>query len=171
MSYLLKRSMGPLWLGQCNGQSVGTLSQREQLIVETHGPGYQDEVVSYSPCDPLSLVSRRGSLMSIILLVNIWWANGNTCLDTNAAVETGKPHPVTEGMGEDTRVDIAGADEDKSSEEAKQRGVCKLEEGPSHGQDKRDARVGDAELVQVVDMGDAKVKWGQEDDLFAGEAG
>lgn len=163
--------MGPLFLGQCNRQSVGTLGQREQLVIKAHGPSYQDEVVSYSPCDSFSLVRRRGSLISIIFFVNVWRADGDTCLDTNAAVEAREPHPVAEGMGEDTCVDIAGTHKDESSEEAEQRGVGELEEGASNCQDEWDARVGDAELVQVVDMGDAEVEWGQEDDLLAGEAG
>lgn len=74
-------------------------------------------------------------------------------------------------MGQDTRVDIAGAHKDKGGEEAEERGVCKLEEGTGNCQGEGDLSVGDAELVQVVDVGNAKVEWGQEDDLLAGEAG
>lgn len=99
---------------------MAALGQWEQLVVKTHGPSYQDEVIGYSPCDSLSVVGRCGSLISIILFVDIWRADGHTCLDPNATVEAGEPHPIAKGMGEDTCVDIAGAHENESSEEAEQ---------------------------------------------------
>lgn len=74
-------------------------------------------------------------------------------------------------MDQDTRVNIAGAHKDKGGEKAEERGVGELEEGAGNCQGEWDLGVGDAELVQVVDMGNAKVEWGQEDDLLAGEAG
>ena len=170
----MKRTTGGLLLGPGElslRKKYGTVTAWPTRLAETHGPSDQDEVVGYRQCDSLSPVRRCASLIIIILFVNVWRTNGYTCLDTHAAIETREPHPVAEGMGQDACVDIAGARKDESSEKAKQRGVGELEERASECHDEWDAWVGDAELVQVVDMGDAEIEWGQEDDLLAGEAG
>ena len=74
-------------------------------------------------------------------------------------------------MRQDTSVDISSPDEDESCKEAKQRGVCELEERAGYGDEEWDFGVSYAELVEVVEMCNAKVQRGKEDDLLAGELG
>lgn len=98
------------------------------------------------------------------------WSNRLARLHAYPTVEPWQAHPVAEAVGEDDRVHIACAYEDKGGKEAKQRCVGELEERAEHGEEQRGLRIGQAELVEVVDVGNAEVERGEEDDLLCGEA-
>lgn len=72
-------------------------------------------------------------------------------------------------MGQDQGVDIPCSEENKGREEAKKGGIRELKQGPEDGHRDRGVRVGQPKLVEMVDVGNAKVEWGQEDYLLPGE--
>ena len=73
-------------------------------------------------------------------------------------------HPVAEGVAQDHAPEAAGAEEDERGVPAEDGGVAELEEGREQGGQPGRARVRQLELVAVVDVRDAEVERGEEDE-------
>lgn len=137
----------------------------EQLAIKPPSSGSEDDIISNGPHDAFG--REAWSLVASLSRRANWLAR----LDSDAAVETGKPHPIAECVCEYARIHIARAQKHEGGEEAKQGRVCELEDGACYGQHPGRLRVSYAKLVQVVDVGNAKVERGQEDDLLARKVG
>lgn len=88
---------------------------------------------------------------------------GGAGAGADPAPQPGQAHPVAEGVGDDGGGQAGGADEDEGAEEAEERGVGELEERACDAGDDGRVRVRDAELVEVVHVGDAEVERRHED--------
>jgi len=82
----------------------------------------------------------------------------------DAAPEAREAEPVAECVCCDGGVEGAGAEEEESGEPAEEGGVGELEEGEGDGLDPWGAGVGEFEFVEVVDVRDAEVEGGDEDE-------
>jgi hypothetical protein len=145
---------------------MSALSQRKQLVIEAYSTRYEHHIVSRGPSNTLALIRRYTPLL-IILFIHIRRSDGNASLNPNAAIESGESHPVAEGMCQHARIDIASSYEYKCGEETEKRCVGELEEGAEYGHEEWDLWVCYAELVEVVEVGDAEVKRGEKDDLLS----
>jgi hypothetical protein len=74
-------------------------------------------------------------------------------------------------MDQDDSGQGAGAQVHKGSIPAEDGGVAELEEGAEKSGERRGVGVGESELVEVVDVGDAEVERGEEDDASWGDVG
>lgn len=72
-------------------------------------------------------------------------------------------------MRQYARVHIARTQIQECGEEAEQRGVCELEQRSQRSHQHGYLWMRDMELVEVVDVGDAEVQRGEEDNLLFSE--
>lgn len=72
-------------------------------------------------------------------------------------------------MGEDDGGQTGGAQEDEGGVPAEDGGVGELDEGAGESGSERGVRVCEAVLVEVVDVRDAEVEGGEEDDPAGGQ--
>lgn len=72
-------------------------------------------------------------------------------------------------MDQDDGRQGAGAQEQEGSIPAKDGSVAELEEGAEEGGERGGVGVSEPELVEVVDVGDAEVQRGEEDDATWGD--
>lgn len=74
-------------------------------------------------------------------------------------------------MRQHDRGQAAGPQEQKRRVEAEERRVGELDERAYHGGQEGDVRVGEGELVEVVEVRDAEVERGEEDEVREGRPG
>lgn len=146
------------------------LRQRKKQRIEAMSTRDKNDIVRNRPHRTRTLQSRRIPIL-IVLLPHARRPNRHPSLDPHTAVEPRKTHPVAKGMGQHTGIHVPRPYINESSKEAKQGRVRELKQGSQDGHGQRNLWVSDAKLVEMVEMGDAKVERGQEDDLFAGEVG
>ena len=65
-------------------------------------------------------------------------------------------------MDQDAGPEVCGPQEDEAGEPSEECGVGELEQGADKSGRKRRVWMGEVELIEVVDMGDAKVERSQE---------
>jgi hypothetical protein len=152
-------------------QGVLAFCQWEQLQVEARSSSHENDIVCHSPQNARCFRCRRSLSVVVLLIVNIRRSNGLPGLDSNAAIEARETHPVAKRVCQYTRPYVARPDKDKGGEEAEQGRVGELEHRAEDGHDEGDFGARDAKFVEVVDVGDSKVEWGQEYDLLLGEVG
>src|SRR3569833_1155667 len=134
-------------------QGVRALGQRPQVAVPEDGAANQQDVVGHAP-EHRHLSGGGGTVGAGGLLSGP---------GAHAAPDAGEAHAVAEGVDEADGEEGAGAEEEEGGEGAEEGGVGELEEGAGEGDDDGDVSVGDAELVEMVDVGEAE-EHGREED-------
>lgn len=143
-----EESSGPI-LPKCSShgnQSIPTLSQSPKLPPPPHSPNNQQHVVRDRP------PPREGDRPA---------ARAVPALD--AAPDARQAHAVAQHVHAKGGEQAPRAQEDEGGVGAKEGRVAQLEDGAQERRGEGHARVGDAELVQVVDVREAEDERGDED--------
>lgn len=145
------------------GQLPRGLRQRPELVVESDRSRDKDYIIGNGPTDAEHAVrSLSGAHLGIFFASDDPWSNGDRTL--NPSPQPGKPAPVAEGVDQDDGRQRARPEVQEGREPAEHGGVAELEDGAQQRGHHGSVRVRGPELVEMVDVGNAKVQRRDEDD-------